>query len=136
LFRGACLSSQTSALQVFAQELKYLEVARASNRKLDVRSAAYVSVAIVPVSADVKQKIRGLDGVASDFALVIEIQGPGGADYVDATGKRSPAAVINATDHFWTHMTGSYSDVSIGPIWYIGSDWSCITAWLRATCGV
>jgi hypothetical protein len=136
LFRGGCLSSRTSTLQVFAQELKYLEVARASSRKIDVRSATYVSVATVPVSTDVQMKIRGLDGIPSDFALVVEIQGPGGADYVDGTGNRSPAAVIKATDHFWTHLTGSYSEVAIGPIWYIGSDWSCTTTWLRATCGV
>jgi hypothetical protein len=136
LFRGGCLSSPTSTLQVFAEELKYLEVARASERKLDVHSASYVSVAVVAVPSEVKLKIKGFDGMPSDFALVVEIQGPGGTDYVDANGNRSPAGVINAADHFWAHLTGGYSDAAVGPIWYMGSNWSCATSWLRATCGV
>jgi hypothetical protein len=136
LFRGGCLSSPTSTLQVFAHELNYLEVAQASSRKIDVHLATYVSVAVLVVPADVNIKIKGFDGMPSDFALVVEIQGPGGTDYVDGSGNRSPAAVIKATDHFWAHLTGSYSNAAIGPIWYIGSDWSCATTWLRATCGV
>jgi hypothetical protein len=131
-----CLGSQDSAGQTFGEELRQMRTASASGKHIEIVPTTYVSVALVKLTDDVKANVRGFDGVPSDYAVILEVQGPGGHYYVDTAGNRTPASVVQPTDHFWLFIGGHYAENSIGPIWLQDSVFNCLTSWLRATCSV
>jgi hypothetical protein len=136
LFLGGCLGSRDSVLNLFGSELSFIRTAKASGRRLELVGGMVPSIAVIRVTQDVSENVKGLDGTPSDFALVIEVQGPGGINYIDGAGNRTPAVTVKPTDHFFKFLSGQYSDSTIGPIWIQGSVFSCSTSWLKQSCGI
>lgn len=131
-----CLGSQDSTGQLFGAELQTSRMATTSGRRVEVNPATYVSVTVVKVPPDVKANVKGFDGTPSDFALLVEIQGPGGVNLVDSSGNKTPVSVIAPTDHFTKFLGGEYADGSLGSVWFQDSLFNCLTPWIRATCGL
>jgi hypothetical protein len=138
LLQGACLGDPSAQGNLFGTEIQLIQQARQASGQMVIHQPVITGLELVAVPAQAQDRIQGLGGAPSAYALITHGQGPAEGKLVFPGRREQTFYSLGPNEAFYTFFGGEYRADSqgLGPIWYQKAFMSCYQEFLRPVCGI